>query len=47
MNDGMDSATKQATASKQLDTVSKENDFFFSDDIPLFLRLLLAIVNNL
>jgi hypothetical protein len=41
------STTKQATAGKQLDTVFKENVFFILGDIPLFLRLFLAIVNNL
>jgi CRISPR/Cas system endoribonuclease Cas6 (RAMP superfamily) len=43
----MDSTTKQATASKQLDIFFKENVFFISGDIPLFLRLFLVTVNNL
>jgi hypothetical protein len=46
-NPGMDSTTRQVTASKQLDIFFKENVFFISGDIPLFLRLFLAIVNNL
>jgi hypothetical protein len=44
---GILNTTRQATDSKQIDIFFKENDFFISADIPLFLRLFLAIVNNL
>jgi CRISPR/Cas system endoribonuclease Cas6 (RAMP superfamily) len=43
----MDSTTRQATASKQLDIFFKENVFFISGGIPLFLRHFLTNVNNL
>ena len=46
-NVGMDSAAKQATASKQLDIFFKENVFLVSGDIRPFSRLFLAIVNSL
>jgi hypothetical protein len=46
-NTGMFSTTKHTTATKQLDKVFKENVFFISSDIPLFLRLFLATANNL
>jgi hypothetical protein len=39
---GMDNKTTQATASKQLDIFFKENVFFMSGDILLFLRLFLT-----
>jgi hypothetical protein len=39
---GMDNTTTQATASKQLDMFFKENVFFISGDILLFLRLFLT-----
>ena len=44
---GMDSTTKQATVSKQLEIFFKENVFFLSGSILLFLPLFLAIANNL
>jgi hypothetical protein len=44
-NAGMDSTTKQATVSKQLDIFLKENVFFTASGVTL--RLFLAIVNNL
>jgi hypothetical protein len=41
-NHGMDITTRQATTSKQLDIFFKENVFFMSGDILLFLRLFLT-----
>jgi hypothetical protein len=46
-NTGMLNTRKQATASKPQDIFFKENVFFISGDIPLFLRLFLAIANIL
>jgi hypothetical protein len=43
----MDNTTTQATASKQLDMVFKEDAFFISGDIRLFLRLFLTTRNSL
>jgi hypothetical protein len=43
----MDDTTTQATASKQLDRFFKENDFFTSSDILLFLRLFLTTRSSL
>jgi hypothetical protein len=42
MNVGMETTTTQATTSKQLDKFFKENVFFMSGDILLFLRLFLT-----
>jgi hypothetical protein len=44
---GMDSTITQATTSKQLDIFFKENVFFISGDILLFLRLFLTTRNSL
>jgi hypothetical protein len=44
---GMDTTTPQATTSKQLDMFFKENAFFISGDILLFLRLFLTTRNSL
>jgi hypothetical protein len=45
---GMDTCTTpQATTSKQLDMFFKENSFFISGDILLFLRLFLTTRNSL
>jgi hypothetical protein len=43
----MDSTTKQATDSKQLDIFFKENVFFISGEVSFFLRFFLAILNSL
>jgi hypothetical protein len=43
----MDITTTQATASKQLDMFFKENVFFITGDILLFLRLFLTTRNSL
>jgi hypothetical protein len=47
MNIGMENTVKQAVESKQLDIFFKENVLFTSDNFSLFLRLFLAIMNNL
>jgi hypothetical protein len=44
---GMDNTTTQVTTSKQLDMFFKENVFFISGDILLFLRLFLTTRNSL
>jgi hypothetical protein len=41
-NAGMETTTRQATTSKQLDIFFKESVFFISGDIRLFLRLFLT-----